>query len=251
MHNYSFNDNDDDIFDDEKTLLGSQPKEEKAFKEVINNKPTDNELKDLIDSLSTDDDDDDKPFSFVASLSLNFYEASVKWVASGRDDQFKKALHSYFESMNKGTQKNFSYYEKYYTAQSDLAMRRVVSIFLGEVVSSPEKVAQLINKLGSKVDPNFVTTYFASYFNINQFTILECFSHYKALAQYLDLPFDDSIMKDVSGAAIAPIDYDTFSSNQFSKAVIDDEELKAILAQVLSESINKFVRADYSEDVDI
>lgn len=250
MHNYSFNDNDDDIFDDEKTLLGSQPKEEKTFKEAVTSNTSDNELKDLIESLSADDDDE-KPFSFVASLSLNFYNASVKWIASGRDDQFKKALHTYFEAMTNGDQKPFSYYEKYYAVQSDLAMRRVVSIFLEEVVSSPEKVEKLIKKISSSVNPNFISTYFASYFNINQFTILECFSQYKALAQHLNLPFDDSIMKDISGASISPIDYDTFSSNQFSKTILHDEELKSILSEALSESIKNFVKIDYSEDLDI
>jgi len=252
MHNYSFNDNDDDIFDDEKTLIGSQPKQEKAFKEAVKDKASDSdsELKELIDSLSADDDEQ-KSFSFISSLVLNFYESSIKWIQSNHDDQFKKALHSYFESMNKGNQKDFPYYEKYYTAQSDLAMRRVVNIFLQEVVNSPEKIEQLINKIGSSVDPHFVTTYFASYFNINQFTILESFSHYKALAQYLDLPFDDSIMKELTGAALSPIDYETFASNQFSIAITGNEELKTILTEVLSESINKFVRLDHSEDLDV
>jgi hypothetical protein len=252
MHNYSFNDNDDDIFDEEKTLTSSKPKEQKNFKEDVKDKVSDSdkELKDLIDSLSLDDDEQ-KPFSFVASLALNFYGASVKWIQSNHDDQFKKALHSYLESLNKGNQKSFPFYEKYYTAQSDLAMRRVVNLFLQEVVNSPEKIEQLVNKIGSSVDPNFVTTYFASYFNINQFTILECFSHYKALAQYLDLPFDDSIMKEVSGGALSPIDYETFSSNQFSLAIMDNQELKTILTEVLSESIKTFVRVKNLEDLDI
>jgi hypothetical protein len=252
MHNYSFNDNDDDIFDEEKTLTNAKPREEKAFKESVNNKSSesDKELKDLLDSLSTDDDDE-KPFSFISTLALNFYEASAKWVQSRHDDQFKKALHSYFESLNKGNQKSFPFYEKYYTAQSELAMRRVVNAFLSEIVNSPEKVEQLISKIGSSVDPNFVTTYFSSYFNINQFSILECFSHYKALAQYLDLPFDDSIMKEVTGGSLSPIDYQTFASNQFSLAIIDNQELKTILTEVLSESINRFVKMDNSEDVDI
>ena len=252
MHNYSFNNNDDDIFDEEKTLTDPKPKEEKTLKESVNNKSSDSdkELKDLIDSLSTDDDEE-KPFSFVATLALNFYEASAKWVQSNHDDQFKKALHSYFESLNKGNQKPFAFYEKYYTAQSELAMRRVVNLFLSEVVNSPEKIEKLINKIGSLVDPNFVTTYFSSYFNINQFSILECFSHYKALAQYLDLPFDDSIMKEVNGGSISPIDYQTFASNQFSLAIIGNQELKTILTEVLAESINRFVKMDHSEDQDI
>ena len=35
MHNYSFNNNDDDIFDEEKTLTDPKPKEEKTLKESV------------------------------------------------------------------------------------------------------------------------------------------------------------------------------------------------------------------------
>lgn len=248
MHNFSFNDNDDDIFDDDKLLNDNSSfinSSSSSSSSSRTNNP--NDLRDLIDALSSDDHQ--KSFSILSGLVISFYKSSIHWIESDRDDEFKKAISSYLSDLSVGKAKPFPYYEKYYYAQNDLLKRRILNIFVGEVIKNPEEIEKFANKIDMNIDAQSISTYFASFYNVNQFTILEQYSHYKTLAEYLSLPFSDAVMQDVSDVMAFPMSYSETSNNLFSQIISEDKEFKDILSSNLSEAIKKFVKIVDNENI--
>jgi|694.fasta_scaffold05564_11 hypothetical protein len=249
MYNYSFeSENDDDIFDDSKNLSDARPTNKSSFTETKEESDSlsSSSFKDVIDTLIGDDDEDNS--SPTAHLILTFYSSATSWVKHKSNECFQKALHTYFIDQQEGKAKDFVYYERYFDAQSQLLRRRIINIFVRQIVDNPQKIAAVSSRLNLSLDERFIATYFGSFYNVNQFNIIETYSVYKSLAQYLSLPFEADLDDEDDSQHKLPVDYDSFSSNLFNTSIIKDEELKNILSEVLSETIKKFVNIKVEED---
>jgi hypothetical protein len=248
MYNYSFESNDDDIFDDSKNLSDSTASAKSSFteaKQELNSNSSD-KFKDVMDTLIGDKDEETS--SPTAGLILSFYSSADAWVKHKSTESFKKALHTYFADQQKGKAKDFVYYEKYFESQSQLLRRRIINVFVSQIVDNPERVISVSTKLNLDIDLRFIHTYFGSFYNLNQFNILETYSIHKSLAQYLELPFEIDLDDEDSTHQKLPNNYDSFSNDMFNSSVIRNEELKNILSEVLSETIKKFVNIKVEED---
>lgn len=247
MYNYSTNDNDDDIFDDS-TSLSDSPKvntSSKQFTEDTSDESSER-IKDIIDSLLGKELEES--FNFVTKVVIEFLNSASKWINSDRDEQFKKANYYYLDHLSAGSNKPFVYYEKYVNAQYQLFHRRIIHSFLEQVLNDPEKLYSFFKKVGIPSDSPFLDIYFGAFHNLNQFSMLECFAHYKSLAIHLNLPFNEAIMTSTEATMYVPQSYESFLTNQFSEKIIEDTELKATLSQVLSQTIHDFVNSSTKED---
>lgn len=240
-----FNSNDDDIFDDSSYLTSN---DEDIIESSENNNPN-NIFDELFGNATKTKSkikiDSDK---LVPSLVLVFYKSVTAWIESDYDEFFHKAVFTFNDHLLNGKAKPFAFYEKYYANQNYLAKRRVVSMFLQEVIDDPKDFVDSAQNVKFPITEQVITTYFNSFYNINQFCILEEFSQYKALSQYLELPFSDVILRDAPehGSVYGPEPYSNFVQTAFGLSVTED--YKQILQKCLKESIDEFVKIKKEED---
>ena len=201
------NNNDDDIFDDNKTLSGSTEnvssntgnrKEylhsiDNVFDDLFSGKDVDaSKINDLIEKFGSEIVKSVGNIRF--ELSSTFYESASKWFFDYKSDKTSYAVYSYLTDQSNG---RFSLYQKFYDLEVDIVKKHIVCLFLNNTfltetsVSSFEKVSKMFN---APVDNRYVKTYFESVFEMLYFTNIQDIGMYKALGNELSLPINDSVI---------------------------------------------------------
>lgn len=242
----SFNHNDDDIFDESSYLSTNDD-------DIIESEK-DRKINNIFDDLFGDATNSKKskkidPNKLIPNLVGVFYKSVTAWVESDYDEFFRRAVFTFNDHLIQGKAKPFPYYEKYYANQNSLAKRRVVGLFLQQLLEDPQELVTSARAVNFPITEQVIATYFRSYHNINQFCILEEFAQYKALAEYLDLPFSDLIMMEAPdrGSVYGPQPYSHFVQTSFGIAVT--EEYGNILQRCIKEALNEFVKIKEKEDI--
>lgn len=245
---YNLNDNDDDIFDDSSYLSSSDSSEVNSHfhsEEETN-------LSSFIDDIFGGQG---KRFSvdkrkLVSTMVILFYKSVASWVNSEYDDHFRRAVITFNEHLLENKAKPFIYYEKYYSCMNSISKRRILSLFVLDLINDPQELTKTANNINFPLTESVIKTYFVSLYNINQFSILEEFAQYKSLAEYLDLPFSDQVMLETNdkGSVYGPIPYSHFTHTVFAKTV--NQDYLSLFASSMKEAISRFVKVQDDEDKD-
>ena len=200
------NDNDDDIFDDSKTLFNSNENiSDNSDTRKQNIKSLDGIIDDIFNNRDIDSSKVDELINNFGSeifkaignlrfeLASTFYESASKWFSDYKSDKTSFAAYSYLTDISNG---RYPLYQKFYELEIDIVKRHVVCSFLSKTFletssNSLEKVSKLFNV---PVDTRFMKTYFESVFDIILFTNIQDIGFYKALGQELSLPIKDSVL---------------------------------------------------------
>jgi hypothetical protein len=238
---FNLNDSDDDIFDDTTTLSDSSaPFVSETIHSHKNNKEDISEIFENLTSRASG-------ATTVSKMFITFYESCTSWLEHEYQTCFNKAIFTFNEHLIQGNVKPFPYYEKFYTSQDRISKRRIVNLFLKEIISNPENIQSAANKIGLGIDAAAINTYFSSFYNINNYAILEDFAHCKALSEYLSIEFNENVMKEISEEAVVGTQpYSMFIQTQFGLAV--NEEFADILAKSMKESIDRFVKIETAQN---
>ena len=235
---FNYNSTDDDIFDDSTSLsdstTSSAPSDENSSNPGFDK---------MFDELLSIDEKKSDQFSFLASLVTTFYDSVSRWVSHEYDQCFQKAVFTFNDHLIKGIAKPFPFYEKYYVAEDAIAKRRIVSIFVKELLDKNTDIVLVAQKLKTQITEQDIATYFGSFYNINQYAILEAFVHYKTLAQFLGLPFTDASLTQINkGGVPGAQPYYHFTQNSYALAVNDfADDYNSILSKNMKEAIEEFV----------
>jgi hypothetical protein len=245
---FNVNDNDDDIFDDTTTLSDENVNSFTSFTENNSNTSSskdEKEFSQLIDNLRSADG---MNFSDLSKMFITFYESCTSWIQHEYQTAFNKAVFTFNDHVIKGIAKPFPYYEKFFACQDRISKRRVVNLFLNEVMKDPSTMSKTAGKIGLDLNVQSINTYFGSYYNINQFAILEEFSHCKAISEYLNIDFDENVMNNIDENSVPGNQpYDFFLQHQFGTVV--DDEFSSILSRALKDSIDRFVHIETDKNI--
>jgi hypothetical protein len=244
---YSYSDNDDDIFDDSSYLTDSS--NENTFDSTNSITNEEKEFSSLIDGIFGKEDilshDSDH---LIPKMVILFYKSVTQWIEAEYDQFFQRAVISFNDHLLASKAKPFPFYEKYYSTINSVARRRIVNIFLKDMLDDTDTIATLAKNVDFPLTKESIQTYFGSFYNINQFAILKEFAEYKALAQYLDLPFSDKVMVDTDehGSVYGPEPYGLFLEKAF--ASVADEQYADEFKKAMKESIETFVKIKIEEE---
>jgi hypothetical protein len=240
---FNYNSTDDDIFDDSTSLSDSSTT---SFDSSESSSNSGSGFDKIFDELLSIDEKDSDKFSFISNLVVTFYDSVSRWVNHEYDKAFQKAVFTFNDHLLKGIAKPFSFYEKYYVSEDNVAKRRIVSIFVKQLLDNGSDIVLVGEKLKTNITEQDIATYFGSFYNINQYAILEAFVHYKTLAEFLDLPFTDASLNQISSSGIPGSQpYEHFTQNSFALAVNEfADDYNVILANNMKEAIEEFVRVE-------
>ncbi len=204
------NDNDDDIFDDNKTLSNSNtfdlndtpiepnPNLDNIFENMFDNS-NDFDLNKIIDYIKQQ-----KNFSPEKLLNSfhrlrfdlieSFYNSANTWFFKYKNDNISFPVYEILSKLSDG---KFPLHQKYHELEINIVKRHIVCRFLKDTflsIESTEIFGKLSEILNSDVSSRFVTTYFQSFYDIVHFTMTQEIAMYKALANHLSLEAKDSII---------------------------------------------------------
>lgn len=248
MYNFNpTNDNDDDIFDDEKTLSNSNtfdlnntstesnPNLSNIFEEMFdNNGKSSFDLNEILNYIKQQKDFNPERLlnSFHRlrfDLIESFYNSANTWFFNYKNDNISLPV---FETLSKLSDGKFPLHQKYYEMQINIIKRHIVCRFLKETFLSVESI-EIFSKLSEILKINttssFITTYFQSFYDIVSFTMVQEIAMYKALANHLNLEVKDSI---ISGKATI----ESLTSSENKTQIFYD-----CLTSSLKESISEYV----------
>lgn len=239
MYNYS--DNDDDIFDESSYLTDTSF--DNSFTSTNESSQNEKDFSSIIDGIfGRDDVLSHDTGQLIPKMVILFYKSVTQWVEAEYDQFFQRAVFTFNDHLLASKAKPFPYYEKYYCSVNSIARRRIVNLFLKEMLEDPDTISNLAEKVNFPLNKQTIKTYFESFYNINQFTILKEFAEYKALASYLDLPFSDRVMQDTNehGSVYGPEPYGLFVEKAFVS--VSNEEYISEFKNSMKECIEDFVK---------
>lgn len=244
------NQNDDDIFDDSKTLndlsSSNNLNDRKKNSDSINNT-----FEESFNESSTSEERTKRFLKMFGSeaetlmgnlryqLTAGFYESVSRWLFEYKVDEISYGTYSYLSSLGN---KNYPLYHKYYELEIDILKKHIVCSFLKDVFLS-EQALKTFNQLNkffkrnldenyeSNIDQRYVTTYFESLYDILRFTMTQEIGFYKALAKELNLETVDSII-DGTGSVVS-------LAGSPRRNNLLTETLSPELKKSISDSINK------------
>lgn len=200
------NQNDDDIFDDSKTLndisssnnLNDRKKNPDSvndtFKESFNEDSTSDERTKKFLKLFGPEGE-----NFLGNLryqlTTGFYESVSKWLFEYKVDNTSFGTYSYLSSLG---DKNYPLYHRYYELEVEILKKHIICSFLKDTFlnkSSFKSFDELNKVFKSNLDERYVATYFESMYDILHFTIIQEIGFYKALAKELNLETLENVIK--------------------------------------------------------
>lgn len=228
------NQNDDDIFDDSKTLgdINSDLDNQKKSFDSTNDP--------FYGSFDEESKGDDRTERFLKLFSSenqdslanvrfylvdSFYESVSKWLFKYKVDETSYGTYSYLSTLG---DKNFPLYHRYYELEMEILKKHIVCGFLEDTFLN-QKSVKAFEKLNtyfkSSVDERYLITYFQSLYDIMRFTIIQEIGFYKALSKKLNLETIDSVING-TGSVIALSS--SARKNVFLTKLIDDDFKKTI-----------------------
>ena len=198
--------NDDDIFDDSKSLndldSSADSNDRKKNSDSINNT--------FQGSFSQDTTGDERTERFLKlfgpegekfvgniryQLTTGFYESVARWLFEYKVDDISFGTYSYLSSLGNG---DYPLYHRYYELEIQILKKHIICSFLEDTFLN-KKSFKSFNELNkffkSNLDEAYVNTYFQSMYDILQFTLIQEIGFYKALAKELNLETLDSVIK--------------------------------------------------------
>lgn len=228
--------NDDDIFDDSKSLSDndqnfttSQNNEvnsedlvqmlNQALSDSLDGKATPESLEKLMSHLAEHHDIKfDKLFNNMRyNLIETFYEAYYRWMSAYRKNRTSMSVYSALTDLTEG---RYPLYDKYFELELNILKRFVVLEFLEGTFLS-ENANTIFPRLGNifniDLDQKFIKTYYTSMHDLIRFTLTQEIAVYKALATELDLEAKPEV---INGTAdISSVQGDKRKEEMFKKAL--------------------------------
>lgn len=241
--------NDDDIFDDNKTLLDSQTSEStdkrignkdfnqaaQSVLDILNKLMNDDadmeEVRGLINHLQKDHGINIQNFlaRFRVQIAGTILDGAGSWISNYNTYIIPRSVMYALDSL---CENKFSLLDKYFNLELENAKRIIVSRFLQDffLLNMSEKVNAISEIFAGGFDSRFIKTYFEVLHEINQFTIFQNNGVYVALANELDLPCNQDILdgKEVLLDSLAP---EAYAERKFNAA------LQSGLKETIGESV--------------
>lgn len=258
MFNTNIFGNDDDVFDDSKSLLDSEKNE--SFNQNSSNKNSTKDfnkamesvldvLNKLIQNKNADRQDARKLVNhlrevhgielqnFIAMFRIRLahtvLDGSGSWIQNFQTYNIPRSVVYALDAMSEN---KFTIVNKFFNIELENAKRIVISRFLSDVFLSSEKNQDAINDIfgfGSGLDARYTKTYYETLYEINTFTIWQNNGVYVALGQELDLPCNQKIL-DCEEVSISDLTSSAYAENRFSSI------LTPILKQSISDNVSDY-----------
>jgi len=253
--------NDDDIFDDSKTLSDSQSSDtvseqiknpnsknnRAAVQSILDvlNKMLENEntsvedAKNLIKHIREEHGIDLNSFMghFRVKLSTTILDGAGSWITEFQRYIIPRSVAYALDSLSEN---KFSIVDKFFNLELENAKRIVINKFLKEVFlkrfnSKTNLFSEVFNE---GVDSRYIKTFYEVLYEINEFTIWQNNGVYSALGQELDLPCNQDILdcKEVSIDNLSP---ETYSETRFASVLTPD--LKSSIGHVVAEYTERYL----------
>lgn len=244
--------NDDDIFDDSKTLSDSQQSEptdkrisNKNFNlaaqsvldilnKIMNNESDIEEIRTLIKHLQDEHGIEIQNFlaKFRVQIAGTIIDGAGSWISEFKKDSIPRSVIYALDSLSEN---KFSLLDRYFNLELETAKRIIVSRFLKEFFLSnlSEKVEAMMKIFSGGFDTRFVKTYFEVLNDINEFTIFQNNGVYAALAKELDLPCNQDIL-DGNEVLLDSLSSEVYADQRFNSA------LTLILKEEIAHSVSSY-----------
>lgn len=197
FNSFSLNENDDDIFDDSKSLGDNQSQNDTS------NQPDKDLLKNIQSSFTVNEDSEISDFinflSKEADFSINiryefissFYESLHRWFYKYNVDKTSYATAKVLSVL---TENKYMIYYRINELRIEIIKRKVISKFIRMILENTHVLSKLFEKLNSELDRRYIKTYLVSIYEMNEFTIVQSTALYKALCESIDIEFDPSYL---------------------------------------------------------
>jgi hypothetical protein len=263
MFNANLFANDDDIFDDDKSLSDAEAPASSNFGDSNRKEDFNKAMRAVIDILnkvikddSTDIEEARKILNYlkdVHGIELSNFIANFRiklactilncagsWVEEYLNFHIPRSVVYTLDSL---TDNRFSIVDKFFNVELENAKRIIISRFLTTVFLSKEreKTDRISDIITNGLDFRYVKTYYEALRDINDFTISQNNGLYEALGQELDLPCNQKIL-DGEEIELSTLSSQSYSELRFSQAITPN------LRSAIGEQISKRVRKSFSDD---
>lgn len=238
------NQNDDDIFDDSKTLedINSNLDNHKKNFDSINNTFQGSFNEEIKGDERTErflklfgSDKKDSEINIRYHLIDGFYESVSRWLFEYKVEEMSYGTYSYLSSLGN---KDFPLYYKYHELEMEILKKHIICGFLEDTFLN-KKSYKAFEKLNSffknSIDERYLTTYFQSLYDILRFTIIQEIGFYKALAKKLNLETINSVIE--GNGSVVNLTGSPRKNVLLLKAM--DDDLKKIIADCINEEMEK------------
>ena len=254
-------DNDDDIFDDSKTLSDSQPSDITNEKIKVNSKDSRAAVQSILDVLSKMLENENASVEeaknlvkhireehgidlnsfmghFRVKLALTILDGAGTWIKQFQSYIIPRSVTYALDSV---CENKFSIANKFFDLELENAKRIVVNKFLKEVFL--KKVSAKTNffseVFNDGIDSRYIKTFYQTLYDMNEFTIWQNNALYVALGRELDLPCNQDILdcKEISIDSLSP---ETYSETRFASVLTPDmkESIGLVVAQYTEGYLN-------------
>lgn len=251
--------NDDDIFDDSKTLSGESSStatsSPNSFIGLSTNDLSNESLNKAIGSFFEGVDVDGEQLenlikhiesehgvkveNLIGNLRYQFvdtfYSAVHKWLMEYRIDETPQSIYSALTVL---TENRFPLYHKFYNIELNIAKCFTILKFLNKTfISKDDNSMEILSKVfKSQLDERYIKTYFESVKDILDFTIVQETALYIALGNELDLTIRQDILDRT--ASVSEIASSSFKDLSFANALTPN--MQQVISLTLSEQMKSF-----------
>lgn len=262
MFNTNIFGNDDDIFDDTKSLSDHQSASVSDAKSYDFNRKEDfdkamRSVMDVLNNLLKNDGADIEEArrlvkhlkdahgvelnnflaTFRIKLASTILDGSGSWVESYQTHVIPKSI---FYALDVLCENRFSLVNKFFDVELENAKRIVISRFLQEVFLSrlQENINTISDIFNAGLDSRYIKTYYEALYDINKFTIFQNNGVYEALGAELDMPCNQKIL-DGEEISIDDLSSQNYSDLKFTAAI--NPVLRQAIAEKVAEYTTRYV----------
>lgn len=255
---------DDDIFDDSTTLADISSKSSSSsegsskpsskhvdmaiesvvdlLNQIIQHEEIDvEEVNKLVDHIKTEHGIDLRSFTagFRIKLAATILDGAGSWVNKFQEFDIPRSV---VYALDVLTENKFSMLNKFFNIELENAKRIVISNFLESTfLSENDNVGKAVfaKALDINFDSRYVNTFYASLYEINNFTIAQNNGVYAASGEELSLPLNQDI---IDGKEV---DLDLLSANRYTNTKFSSclgNDLRVRIAQKVADSTDVFMK---------
>jgi hypothetical protein len=250
MYNPIVNNNDDDIFDDSKSLsdISQNNVSQKAnnnSKDRIKNKIdeiqlNDLSLKDLIEHIQQEfpGNYENAIANLRFQLAHTLYNSVWHWLEKTHVDRTSASV---IEALNSLTENKFSLLQKIHQLQISIVKRTTINKFLLDLFIENDSLKEVQKIFNDKISNQYIVTYFHSLYQMNDFTLVQNKSLYKVLCAELDIKPNP----DVLTGNILLFDLTKGAKEEMFKNAITPSIREAISSQMIKDIAEYEARKNY------
>lgn len=247
MFNPNLSNNDEDIFDDSKTLediespvsktnsseINSSKINKKAFNAAMesvldalnrlikNDETSIQEAKQIVQHLAKEHKMELENFltQFRVRLAATILDGAGSWIKEYQEFDIPRSVMYALDSV---TENKFSILNRFFNIELEIAKRVVITRFLTDTFLSHDSNKEDVLKqlFDDGMDDRYLMSYYGALRDINTFTIYQSCGVYKALSEELDIPYNQDLldMKEIRLDSLSPKEY---SEKKFSNLMND------------------------------